>query len=39
MTEVSPDNILTDEDIADIKQARDEFSRGEYTRHEDINWS
>ncbi|MCL1808027.1 MAG: hypothetical protein FWG31_10050 [Oscillospiraceae bacterium] len=38
-TMVSPDDILTDEDIADIKQARAEFSRGEYVRHEDINWN
>jgi hypothetical protein len=35
---VSPDDILTDEDVADIKQARAEFARGEFTRHEDINW-
>ncbi|MDR2885034.1 MAG: hypothetical protein LBV09_08000 [Deferribacteraceae bacterium] len=33
-----PDDVLTDEDIADIKQARAEFARGEYTRHEDIDW-
>jgi hypothetical protein len=32
------DDILTDEDIADIKQARAEFARGEYVRYEDINW-
>ena len=37
-TMISPDDILTDEDIADIKQARAEFARGEYVRHEDINW-
>jgi len=36
---VSPDDILTSEDIADITQARAEFARGEYTRHEDINWN
>jgi len=33
-----PDDVLTDEDIADIKKAREEFARGEYTRHEDVNW-
>ena len=37
-TMISPDDVLTDEDIADIKQARAEFSRGEYVRHEDIGW-
>ena len=38
-TMVSPDDILTDEDIVDIEQARAEFARGEYVRHEDINWN
>ena len=38
-TMISPDDILTDEDIADIKQARAEFARGEFTRHEDIDWN
>ena len=38
-TMVSPDDILTNEDIADIKQARAEFARGEYVRHEDIDWN
>jgi len=38
-TMVSPDDILTSEDIADIKQARAEFARGECVRHEDINWN
>jgi len=37
-TMISPDDILTDEDIADIKQARTEFARNEYVKHEDINW-
>ena len=37
-TMVSSDNILTEEDIRDIKQARAEFARGEFVRHEDINW-
>ena len=38
-TMVSSNDILTDEDIADIKQARAEFERGEFVRHEDINWN
>ena len=38
-TMVSPDDILTADDIADIKQARAEYARGEYVRHEDINWN
>jgi hypothetical protein len=36
---IPPDDVLTDEDIADIKQARTEFARGEYVRHEDIDWN
>ena len=36
---VSPDDVLSDEDIADIKQARAEFARGEFVRHEDIDWN
>ena len=38
-TMISPDDVLSDEDIADIKQARAEFSRGEYVRHDDIDWN
>jgi hypothetical protein len=38
-TMVSPDDILTDQDIADIRQARAEYGRGEFVRHEDINWN
>jgi len=38
-TMVSPDDVLTDGDIADIKKARAEFARGEFVRHEDINWN
>ena len=38
-TMVSPDDILTDEDIADINQARAEFARGETVAHEDIDWN
>ena len=36
---LSPDDILTKEDIADIEQARAEFARGEYVRHKEINWN
>lgn len=38
-TMVSPDDILSEEDIADVKLARSEFARGESIRHEDINWN
>ena len=38
-TMISPDDILTDEDIADIEEARAAFACGEYIRHEDINWN
>lgn len=37
-TMMSPDDILSNEDIADIEQARAEFARGEFVRHEDIDW-
>ena len=37
-TMLSPDDVLTDDDIADIEKARHEFARGEYVLHEDINW-
>jgi len=35
---ISPDDVLTDEDIADIARARAEFARGEFVRHDEINW-
>lgn len=35
---IADDDVLTDEDIADIEQARAEFAQGEYVRHEDIDW-
>ncbi|MCL2198935.1 MAG: hypothetical protein FWB80_08440 [Defluviitaleaceae bacterium] len=38
-TMISSDDVLSAEDILDINQARVEFSRGEYVRHEDIDWS
>ena len=37
-TMISPDDILTDEDIADIEQARADYKRGVYVRHGDIDW-
>lgn len=38
-TMVSPDDILSEEDIADIGEARAEFVLDESVRHEDINWN
>jgi len=35
---ISPDDILTDEDITDIEQARAEFARGEAIPASVINW-
>ena len=35
---ISPDDILAEEDISDINQARTEFDRGKFTRHDAINW-
>jgi len=35
---MSPDDILTEEDIADIKQARAEYARGEAIPLSAINW-
>jgi len=37
-TMMSEDDILSEEDIKDITQARGEFARGEYVLHEDIDW-
>jgi hypothetical protein len=37
-TMIPPDDILTDEDIADIEQARAEFARGETIPASAINW-
>ena len=36
---ISTDDILTDEDIEDIRVARAEIARGEYVNHGDINWN
>ena len=38
-TMISSDDILTDEDIADIKQARNEYARGDAVPHDAVNWS
>jgi len=32
------DDVATFEDLADIKQANEEFEHGEFVKHEDINW-
>jgi hypothetical protein len=37
-TIISPDDILTEEDITDIEQARAEFARGEAIPASVINW-
>jgi len=34
-----PDDVATLEDLADIEAANAEFERGEFVRHEDIDWS
>jgi len=36
---ISPDDLLSEEDIADILLARAELARGEYVKHEDVDWS
>ncbi|MDR2861972.1 MAG: hypothetical protein LBV07_05435 [Syntrophobacterales bacterium] len=33
-----PDDVATPDEIEAIEQARAEFARGEFVRHEDINW-
>ena len=33
-----PDDVATPEDLRDIRQANEEFARGEFMRDEDINW-
>jgi len=35
---ISPDDILTSDDIAEIKQARLEYNNGETISDEDIDW-
>jgi hypothetical protein len=36
---ISPDDILTSEDIADIEEARAEYARGETIQDAAINWN
>ena len=38
-TMMSPDDVLSEEDLSDVNLARAEFARGESIRHEDINWN
>jgi len=38
-TMISSDDILTDEDVADIKQAREEYARGDVVPHSAVNWN
>lgn len=33
-----PDDVATLEDLLDIQQADEEFARGEYVRHDEIDW-
>ena len=33
-----PDDVATPEDLADIEAADETFARGEFVRHEDIDW-
>jgi hypothetical protein len=33
-----PDDVATLEDLADIKTANEEFARGDFVRHNEINW-
>ena len=33
-----PDDVATPEDLADIQKANEEFARGEFVSHEDIDW-
>ena len=35
---IDPDDHLTEEDVRDIREAREEFARGEYVRFEDVKW-
>ena len=34
-----PDDVATPDDLEAIRIADEEYSRGEMTRHEDINWN
>ena len=33
------DDVATDDDLAAIRAAREEFSRGETVSHDNINWN
>ena len=33
-----PDDVATPEDLADIRIANEEFARGDFVLHENINW-
>lgn len=33
-----PDNIATEDDIAAIREAKQEYANGETVSHSDINW-
>ena len=35
---IHPDDYLSEEDEYDVEIARDEIARGEFVRHEDIDW-
>ena len=35
---IDPDDYLTEEDLDAIKISREEYARGEFVRHEDIDW-
>ena len=35
---IDPDDILTPEDLEDIRIAEEEYARGEYVALEDIEW-
>ena len=35
---IHPDDYLSEEDEFDLEKARAEIARGEFVRHEDIDW-
>jgi len=38
LTKFIPEDLPTPEEIVAIKKGREEIARGEFVRHEDINW-
>ena len=34
-----PDDVATAEDLADIEEADENFARGDYVSHDDIDWN